>query len=176
MNRSDMISFIHGINEHQASQVIKALLDNNPDFLKKVYDIAVQVVGNVDTEEIADNVYYALDVLDIEMLSGRAGRTRYGYVEPTEAAWEIFEEAITPFIDEMKKSQQRALPAVAKSHCVGIVKGLIRYGEDSSSDLKEWVSDAPNEYVYTVIQEWERGNPPGIDIAEVMEIVKEEKA
>ena len=82
--------------------------------------------------------------------SGRSGRTRYGYVDPGDAAWEMFEEALNPFIDEMKKNQKRALPAVAKTYCIGIIKGLWRFDEESVSDFIDWVTDAPREYVHTV--------------------------
>jgi hypothetical protein len=84
----------------------------------------------------------------------------------------IGEEALQPFIDEMKKNQQRALPAVAKAYCIGIIKGLWAYEEESCSDFKDWVTDAPGEYVDTVVEEWKKGNPNDKDIAEVMSIVK----
>ena len=172
MNRSDMKLFLNGLNEHQMSQVLKILLDNNSDLLKKVYDIAVQAVSDVDHEEIADDVYYELNALDLDMLSSRSGRTQYGYVSPDDAASELFEEAITPFIDEMKNNLQRALYVAAKNYCIGIVKGLMRYEEDSNSDLKEWVIEEPGGYIESVVDDWKKGNPSKEDIIEVMSIVK----
>jgi len=106
------------------------------------------------------------------VMSGRSGRTQYGYVDPGDAAWEMFEEALNPFIDEMKKNQKRALPAVAKAYCIGIIKGLWRFDEESISDFKDWVTDAPGEYVDTVFDEWKKGDPSDEDIAEVMGFVE----
>jgi hypothetical protein len=108
----------------------------------------------------------------LDDLNGRAGRTRYGYVEPSEAAWELFEEALDPFIDEMKKNHKRGLPAAAKSHCIGIIKGLWAYQESSTSDFVDWVVDAPCEFVDIVVEEWKKGNPASEDIAEIMSIAR----
>jgi hypothetical protein len=172
LNRLEMKKFIQSLSADEASQVLKTLLDNNPDLTKTIYDISIRVAGDVDADEIMDEVYYALDSLDVDDLSSRSGRTRHGYVEPCDAAWEMFEEAMTPFVNEMKKNQQRSLPALAKTYCIGIIKGLLMYEQESCSDLKDWVTDAPGEYIDTVVEEWKKGNPSNEDIAEVMSVVK----
>jgi hypothetical protein len=166
-----MTRFIQNLNEDEASRVLNDLLRENPNLTKKVYNTAKKVAGDVDADAITDDVFSKLDRLDVDDLNGRAGSTRHGYVEPSEAAWGLFEEALSPFIDEMKKNQKRALPAAAKAYCIGIVKGLWKYDDESSSDLKEWLVDAPGEYAYTVFEEWKKGNPDDEDIAEVMDVV-----
>jgi hypothetical protein len=165
-----MKKFMQTLSAGEAAGVLQNLLDSDPAIIEKAYDAAMRVIGNVDVNAIMNNVYSRLNRLDLDDLSGRAGRTRYGYVEPDEAAWEMFEEALDPFIDEMKKNQKRALPAVAKAHCIGIVKGLQMYGEGSSSEFSDWVEDAPGEYIDSVIEEWKKGKPSEEDIAEVMSI------
>ena len=167
-----MKSFMQGISKEEASRVLRGLLDDDPGLLRKAYDMALKVAGDVDADRIMDDVFCELDSLELDALSGRSGRTRYGYVEPADAAWEVFEETLDPFIAEMRKNQQRALPAAAKAYCIGIVKGLRRYEEESRSDFSEWVTDAPGEYIDTVVEEWKKGNPSNEDISEVMGIVK----
>ena len=172
LKRSEMMRFIQSLNADEASQVMKVVLEDDPLLTKKIYDVAMKVAGGVNVDVVMDKVFCELDKLDMDDLRGRAGRTRHGYVEPNEAAWELFEDALTPFIDEMKKNQQRMLPAAAKNYCIGIVKGLWMYKEESSSDLKDWLEDAPGEYVETVVKEWEKGNPDNDAIAEVMSVAK----
>ena len=172
MSRQTMKRFLQDLSADEASRVLRVLLDENPDLTKKAHIIAMTVVGSVDADSIMNDVFCELDSLDVDALSGRSGRTRYGYVEPTDAAWEMFEEELEPFIYEMKKNQQRALPAVAKAYCVGIIKGLRAYEEGSSSDFSGWVTDAPGEYIHTVVDEWKKGNPSSEDTSEVMNIVK----
>jgi hypothetical protein len=148
------------------------LLADDPALVKKAYAIAVEIVGEANVDEIADDVYDALDSLDIDDVYNSSGRTRDGYVDPTDRAWEMFEEALYPFVNEMKKNQQRGLPTEAKIHCIGMIKGLQRYEKESTSDVSEWVPDAPNESIITVVDEWKKGNPSSDDIAEIMKIVE----
>jgi hypothetical protein len=167
-----MKKFIDGLSVDEAARVLRDMLGKDPDLMKKAYEIAVKVAGDVDADVIMDRVFRRLDMLDLDDLSGRAGRTRHGYVEPTDAAWELFEEALDPFIHEMKRNQERGLLAAGKAHCIGIIKGLWMYEAGSSSDFSGWVVDAPGEYVGTVVDEWKKGNPPSEDIAEIMDIAR----
>ena len=119
MNHQGMKKFIQSLSADEAALVLKDMLGNDPSLIKKAYESAIKVACNVDADAVMNNVYNTLDTLDMDDLSGRAGKTRYGYVEPAEAALELFEEALNPFIDEMKMNQKRALPAVAKAYCIG---------------------------------------------------------
>ena len=175
MNRSEMKKFIQSLNSDEAANVLKDMLDNDPSLLKIAYEAAIKKAGDVDAGTIMNEVFKSLNILDLDDLNHRAGRTRHGYVEPSEAAWEMFEEVLEPFINEMKKNQKRALPAAAKAHCIGIIKGLWKYRDESFSDIADWFEDAPDEYVDTVIDEWKKGNPASKDIVEVMSIVQSEK-
>jgi len=143
---------------------------------KKAYEIAMKIVVNIDADEIMDEVCYALDALEVDDLYALSGKTRDGYVDPNDKSWEMFEESLQPFIDEMIKNQQRGLSSIAKTHCIGIIKGLRMFEEESCSDFKDWVTDAPGEYVDTVVEEWRKGNPSDEDIEEVMSVVKGEQA
>jgi hypothetical protein len=172
LKRPEMKKFIQGLNTDEKAQVVGRLLDNSPDLTKTIYDAAMGVVVGVDSNGIEKDVFSELDRLDLDDMSGRSGRTKYGYVDPHDAAWEMFEEALDPFIDEMKKNQKRTLPAVAKAYCIGIINGLWRYENESRSDFKDWVIDAPGEYVQTVFDEWKKGSPSDEDVAEVMSYMK----
>ena len=172
MNRSEMKRFVQRLSADEASHTLNLLLDENPDLMKRIYDCAAKVAATVDADDIADDIFSRLDNLDYDDLNGRAGRTQHGYVSPDQAAWDLFEEALTPFINEMAKNHKRALPAVAKTYCIGLVKGLQRYEKSSFSDLSDWLQDAPDEYIDTVVDEWKKGNPSDEDAAEVLNIVK----
>jgi len=172
LKRSEMMQFIQSLNTNEASRVLYGLLDEDPLLMKKIYDMAVKVAGDVDADAIRDMVFSRLDGLDMDELNERSGRTRYGYVEPAEAAWEMFEETLNPFIEKVKKNVQRTLPAAAKAYCIGIIKGLQQYEEESNSDLKDWVADTPGDYIDAAIEEWRKGNPNNEDIAEVMNVAK----
>jgi hypothetical protein len=83
-------------------------------------------VTEVDADATAEDVEQAVLDLDIDDLGTRAGRKSWGYVEPTEAAWELLDEAIEPFLDEMKRHIELGFEAAATATCAGTVLGLHR--------------------------------------------------
>jgi len=174
MKHADMIKFIQSLSADEASQVFRDMLGNDPLLLKQAYETALMIVKDVDVDDIMNDVFCSLEGLDVDDLSGRSGRTRHGYTDPSDASWQMFEEELEPFINEMKKSQERGFPGVAKIYCIGIVKGLLLYDKKSCSDFYDWVQDAPGEYIDTVIDEWKKGKPADEDIAEVMNIARGE--
>src|SRR2546430_8612475 len=48
------------------------------------------------------------DALPIYDLNARAGSHEWGYVEPSEAAWEILEETVEPVLDDMKRQDRKS--------------------------------------------------------------------
>ena len=94
MNGPEMKKFIQSLSADDAALVLKDMLDNDPSLMKKAYESAIKVASDVDADVVMNTVYNRLDRLDLDDLNGRAGRTRYGYVEPTDAAWKLFEETL----------------------------------------------------------------------------------
>lgn len=64
--------------------MLLAILDQNPDLEGTVYQIAKQILCDISSEDIMNDVYNVLNMLDVEELYRRSGKTRYGYVEPPE--------------------------------------------------------------------------------------------
>ncbi len=75
---------------------------------------------------------------DLDDLGARSGRKRWGYVEPTEAAWEILEEALEPFAEQMKRHIELGLEAAAVGVCQGIVLGLYSCRDKASDRVLGW--------------------------------------
>jgi hypothetical protein len=169
--KTDKAKLIQSLSPDDAYGVLMILLRDNPDLEEPLYQIAAQILNDVDSDEIMDDVYYELDSLDVDDLYNRSGKTRYGYVEPSEEAWEMIEAAIEPFIDKMKKSQERVMPFMAKTYCAGIIKGLQKFGGESNSDFLDWAQDAPGEEIEKVFSEWKKGLPSDEDIADILTII-----
>lgn len=58
--------------------------------------------------------------LEADAIQGRAGKQSWGYVEPTEAAWELLEEAVDDVVADMKRRMELGLDAAAEAICCGI--------------------------------------------------------
>ena len=72
-------------------------------------------LAQVETDDVANAVLAALLALDHEDLAANAGRTRYGYVEPTEAAWSLLEGAVEPWLEDITRRASLGLIEAARS-------------------------------------------------------------
>jgi hypothetical protein len=129
----------------EAVAVLRLLLEKRPDLRKEVQAAAKSVLGGVSVEQVADEVEGALRSLDLEDLNSRAGPHAYGYVEPTEAAWELVEEEVTPFIDDIKQRAESRQFDAAVATCVGVVLGLYRLRKSDRDPFLGWAADSPDE-------------------------------
>ena len=115
-------------------------------------------LGEVTFETIADDFEEAACAPGLEDLNGRAGRHEWGYVGPDEAAWEILEEAVEPFVSDLKRRMELGLEAEALEICKGVVLGLYRVEHGKGGGLAEWASDFPAEAAGDAIETWLTGD------------------
>ncbi len=83
--------------EEQAG-VLELLLRSAPRLATDAERIARELLADTSVETVAEEVEWGLRSREADELQGRAGRQRYGYVEPTEAAWEILGEELDPLL------------------------------------------------------------------------------
>jgi len=110
-------------------------------------------LASVDRAGVSDAVVEVLTALDQEALGTRAGRTRYGYVEPTEAAWALLEEALQPWIEDIRRLSRIGLAQAARETGLGILGGLHRLEHARDDDLLlSWAPDFPAETAFGVLR------------------------
>lgn len=104
-------------------------------------------LADVDTDAVADAVAAALLALDQEDLAAHAGPTRHGYVEPTEAAWLLLEQAVDPWLEDITRRASLGLTEAARRLGLGILSALQGVGEHARDDdlLLSWAPDFPGE-------------------------------
>ena len=160
------------ISSDDAFDILRRLAREDQEIAKKIEQIAIEYLESVDIEDIAFEVYYALDRIEVEEVWDNSGNTRDGYVDPTEMAWQIFEEALEPFREELRKCQRLLLYAEAKKHCLGILEGIYKFEKESPSEYKDWAVDAPREYFEQILKEWKSGQNSPEDVAEVEDFIE----
>ena len=133
------------LKPEESASVLRSLLERHPDLVAEAEAMANAVVTEVDADAVAEDVEQAVLDLDIDDLGTRAGRKRWGYVEPTEAAWELLGEAVDPFLEEMKRHVELGFEAAATAACAGIVLGLYRCRRKNSDQVLGWAEDFPAE-------------------------------
>ena len=81
-------------------------------------------LAQVEADDVANAVAAALLALDQEDLAANAGRTRYGYVEPTEAAWSLLEAAVEPWLEDITRRASLGLTEAARRLGLGTLQAL----------------------------------------------------
>jgi hypothetical protein len=120
---------------------------------------------SVDSDDVATTVADALLALDQEELSAHAGRTRYVYVAPTEAAWWLLEQAVERWLEDITRRAILGLSEAARRLGLGVLQGLYsvraRTGDDGL--LLAWAPDFPSEIADRVIRVL---SDVGVDVAD----------
>src|SRR5512136_877160 len=81
--------------------VLRHLLEVHPDLSSEAEEMVRSLLHQVDYEGVAAEIEDEIRALDYEVLNARAGSHALGYVKPSEAAWEILEETVEPFREDM---------------------------------------------------------------------------
>lgn len=105
---------------------------------------------------------HALRSLDLDDLESRAGRHRGGYTSPTEAAWELLQEAVEPFLSDMKRQMELGLEREALEICKGVALGLYRIRGSRGDEFFGWAEDFPAEAAADAVRVLARGRQKGV--------------
>ena len=162
---------LDSINSSDAMKILRILMERNKELKTEIRKIALEILSDANPEEIAVDVMQALDCIEVEELWDRSGSKRYGYIDPSEESWVMFEEALIPFLNTMTKYQKIGLTNEAKAYCVGIILGIQGFEADSHSEFKDWAVDAPQHFIEEVFEKWKSGNPCEGDVIQVRAIL-----
>jgi hypothetical protein len=106
-------SVLSRLTGQESSLVLHMLLKRHEPLREEAETLATEIVSTPSCEDIASAVVDAVTSLDIEDLGGRAGATRWGYTEPTEAAWQLLEESMEDCLADMKRRAELGLTDAA---------------------------------------------------------------
>ena len=158
---------LESITDSDALSILKLLVERDDKLVAVIDATARELLGEVDAEDVAMDVQMELELLDVEDVWDRAGATRDGYVEPGDAAWQMFEDALKPFEDAIEKYKRLSMSTQARSCCEGTLKGIYDFHRDSSTEYKEWAVDAPGESFGRFLDGWKslfKGRPPLLEM------------
>jgi hypothetical protein len=141
----------------EAAAILQHLLKAHPDLSSEAEEMARSLLDQVDYEHVAAEIENEIRALDYEVLNARAGSHEWGYVEPSEAAWEILEETVEPFHEEMKRHLELGLEAEALEICKGLVLGCYRLSQREGGDVLGWAPDFPAEAAGNALEVWYSG-------------------
>ncbi len=146
-------SVLERLKAHESAAVLKVLLERHQALRGEAEEIATELLSSPSAEGVADNVLASLTFIGIDAVNGRAGSKPWGYVDPTDAAWELLEEALEDVISGMKRAMELGLADAAEAMCRGVVAGLRRAEEEKPEGAFEWAPDFAAEEACNVVEE-----------------------
>ncbi len=144
----------------EANAVLQGLLKKHPGLQAEAEDLARNIVSAASIEEIAEDVHSRITSIDLDDLNGRAGAHSWGYVEPSQAAIDLLEEAVEDLLEDMKRRVELGLVPAAEVVCAGIVEGLYQARNTQSDGALGWAPDFPGEEADHVVAEFLRACRP----------------
>lgn len=134
--------------------MLRRLLEAHPDVASEAAEIARSLLHQRKYQDVAAEIEDQIRGLDYEDLNAHAGNHEWGYVEPSEAAVEILEEAVEPFLGDLKRYLELGLDAEALEICKGLVLGCYRLSERKGGDVLGWAPDFPAEAAGSALEIW----------------------
>lgn len=129
----------------ECAQVLRELLERHKDLRGEANEIAESLIDDVSDEAVAEDVAYLVGSIGIEEIGGRAGKQSWGYVEPSQAAWDLLEESLEDIRADMKRRVEAGMKPAAEKICQGIVLGLHEADGTNSDGALGWAPDFPAE-------------------------------
>jgi len=156
-----MTELISKLTGEQAIDVLCRLTQEKGSVAEAILAEAKRVLADVDIDAIADEVFFQLNMIDVQDCWDRSAATRRGYVSAEDAAAELIEEELQPFLDQMKRYHELGMDDQERGCCMGAILGLYRYERESRSEFKDWCVDLPLSYAVSTLDEWRKhkGNP-----------------
>ncbi|MEO9107011.1 MAG: hypothetical protein ABI264_10735 [Pseudonocardiaceae bacterium] len=134
--------------------MLDELLAARPDLHGLAETCAARLLSNEDRSAVASEIADTLRGLDIEELNGHAGyRPGHGYVHPVEAAAEILDEALEPFLHDLERRASLGMTTAAAELAVGILLGLYQCRDGGSDTLLEYSPDYATEHATQVVNQ-----------------------
>jgi hypothetical protein len=140
------------LDSAEKDAVLDELLRSQPALRTVAERLAREQLANAEHEAVAEGVESGLRSLSSDELNGRAGRQRWGYVEPTEAAWELLEETADSYEREVERLLALGMIGSAVETAFGLIAGLYRCDGCEDGDLLlSWAPDFPLEQAGVVV-------------------------
>lgn len=153
-----MTELIFKLTGEQAIDVLCRLTKERGAIAEAILDEAKRVLANVDVDDVAEDVFFQLNMINVQDCWDRSAATRDGYISAEDAAMELIEEELQPFRDQIERYHELGMGELEQDYCMGTILGLYRYEQESKSEFKDWCEDIPLCCADSILGEWRKQN------------------
>ncbi|MBW3603651.1 MAG: hypothetical protein KY460_01875 [Actinobacteria bacterium] len=119
----------------ERSVVLDRLLADHPDLRPEAEALARETLDDVDEDAVAHEVVEIYRDIEIQRIGERVGPRRgRGYIDEHEAAWELLEEALQPFLGQIARRARSGFTDAARRYAAGVLSGLGKLRADADPD------------------------------------------
>jgi hypothetical protein len=144
------------LTRQQALEVLRRLDARGGEIRRMLMSEARAILEEIELDEIAEEVFFVLDLISVEDLWDRSGASRDGYISSDEAAVEMIEEELKPFLEQFRDYRRLDMPTQETIYCMGLLLGIHRFDQESKSEFREWAGDIPGECFVDLLDEWRK--------------------
>lgn len=144
------------ITPDEALEILRRLFKEDQNIEQTILKIADNVIREVDVDEICEDVFFALDGIDVDDLWNRSGASSDGYTSTVDMAYEMLEEELDFFSSEVVRLCELNMEKEAMLYCMGVLKGIYQYDHESESEFKDWSTDMPGECFADILRGWKK--------------------
>lgn len=131
MARQRRAPALKALRPHEAGVVLAALLKAHPDLLGEAERLAAGILDGTTWESVCEDLTYTLRSLPLEALNDRAGyQPGRGYIHECDAAGEIVEETLAPYLDDITRRLKLGMTTSAHQVAAGVFAGLHACADD----------------------------------------------
>lgn len=154
-------SALKSLRPHESSAVLHALLKAHPDLVTEAEGLAAGLLDGASWAPVGEDVEYALRSLPVEALGDRAGyHPGRGYIHECDAAGEIVQETLEPYLDDIARRLALGMAASAHQVAAGVLAGLRACdGEHGGDGLLGYAGDMDN-YAHSVFMLLDKHRAP----------------
>ncbi|WP_027371367.1 hypothetical protein [Desulfovermiculus halophilus] len=149
-----MDQIVTALTETQKAELIRRLHDRGGKVRQALLEEARNVLKNVDSHEVVEEVFMDLDMIQVETLWDNSGPTRDDYISPEDEALDLMEEELEPHVQQVWDYLQFDMQAKARTYLQGILLGLYRFDHESRSEFKNWAVDIPPNLFGDLLDKW----------------------
>jgi hypothetical protein len=168
-----MTDVIGKLTSEQALEIVERLCRKGGGIRDAIVAEAMNLLTEFSPDDVAEEVFDALDLIDAQDCFDQAGRARDGYASPDEAAVDIIEEELQPFFDQVERYHELGLGEHEATYCMAVILGIYRFEHESKSEFKQLAADVPAECAGNLLEDWRTRKPKPAAIDAMQAFIRE---
>ncbi|HEY7858906.1 MAG TPA: hypothetical protein VIC82_10450 [Candidatus Nanopelagicales bacterium] len=153
--RSRRRPLLDGLRGEEAARVLGRLLDEHPELVGEVEELARAELGAVASDSLVAEVIAAIDGIGLDQLNARSGRIPgRGYVHEVDAAYELVEGAIEPYHEDIRRRTRLGFVEAASEIVMAVLDALAEVVPAKEGSVLAYAGeDVPGELAGELIRE-----------------------